>query len=308
MMADFSTTSEKIASSSNRLFSYSAESKDIYTRLESVIEEISEGSDSRVLSATESARAMEEMAAGNQRVAETSSMIAEKSLETTKEAEQGNVSIQEAIMQIEKVNESAHQSVISIKQLSDNSKEIIQIITLITEIAEQTNLLALNAAIEAARAGENGKGFAVVAEEVRKLAEQSANSAKQISHLIRALESDSSRSVDAMDKVNDEVASGITMVKDAGEAFDSILLATHQISEQIQELSAVSQQMSAGTEQVWASLDDMLKSVKDNVSNIEQLSSASKEQLQSTEKISSSAETLDRMSQELKEQTNKFVS
>ena len=110
-----------------------------------------------------------------------------------------------------------------IRHLEDQSKEIGKIIEVITGISDQTNLLALNAAIEAARAGEHGKGFAVVADEVRKLAEQSKESADQITTLVQEIQEHTDHAVTVMGKGTNEVELGITVVQDTGEGFKRIL-------------------------------------------------------------------------------------
>jgi methyl-accepting chemotaxis protein len=102
-----------------------------------------------------------------------------------------------------------------IRGLGERSKEIGEIVAVITKISSQTNLLALNAAIEAARAGEHGRGFAVVADEVRKLAEQSAQSAQQISELITHIQKETLNAVQSMDQATKEVQSGLDVVDSA---------------------------------------------------------------------------------------------
>lgn len=103
-----------------------------------------------------------------------------------------------------------------VKRLGERSKEIGQIVDVITDISNQTNLLALNAAIEAARAGEHGRGFSVVADEVRKLAEQSRQSADQIVQIVRQIHTETTQAIVAMEKGDREVEGGMILMKEAG--------------------------------------------------------------------------------------------
>ncbi|WP_310229071.1 methyl-accepting chemotaxis protein [Brevibacillus nitrificans] len=117
-----------------------------------------------------------------------------------------------------------------------------------TPISNQTNLLALNAAIEAARAGEAGRGFAVVADEVRKLAEQSSLSAKQITTLIASIQSETEHAVIVMDKSKREVTDGIEKVYEAGHSFERIQSAIEEVAEKIGQVSGATQDISTRKE------------------------------------------------------------
>ncbi|OAB33328.1 hypothetical protein PMSM_15075 [Paenibacillus macquariensis subsp. macquariensis] len=164
----------------------------------------------------------------------------------------------------------------------------------------------MNAAIEAARAGEHGRGFAVVADEVRKLAEQSKQSADQIVTIIHQVQIDTDLAIVSMEKGNQEVRNGTSVMQEAGEAFAKIIYSVRKVAEQISEVSASSEEMSASTQQVTASLFNMKDVAYLAYSNSESAAAASEEQLATMEEISSAVGALSQMAQELLEVTQRF--
>lgn len=138
------------------------------------------------------------------------------------------------------------QSIVAVKRVEEFSNEIIQMVTVITDISDKTNLLAMNAAIEAAHAGESGKGFAVVAQEVRKLAEDSSVSAKQISDHIK--------------KMVSLVINGVELSEGAGKALNIVGVDVKHTSQLIEEVSSAMDEQSAGTREVLGAITSLMDS------------------------------------------------
>jgi methyl-accepting chemotaxis protein-1 (serine sensor receptor) len=152
------------------------------------------------------------------------------------------------------------QVVETMKGINDSSKEIVDIIGVIDGIAFQTNILALNAAVEAARAGEQGRGFAVVANEVRHLAQRSADAAKQIKSLI-------STSVERVDQ-------GTILVDQAGVTMTEIVASIQRVTDIMSEISAASSEQSAGVAQVGEAVTQMDQATQQNAALVEESAAA----------------------------------
>lgn len=299
-------STEQVAASSEELMASAEQTTHATEQISSSIQEVANGAEIEGKSVEESSRAIQEIAIGVQRVASATSTVAEEAKETIKEANEGNKSIQKVIHQMDKIHESVNSTATVIKHLEERSKEIGKIIEVITGISDQTNLLALNAAIEAARAGEHGKGFAVVADEVRKLAEQSKESADQVTSLIQEIQEYTNNAVTVMGKGTNEVEYGITVVQETGQGFGRILQSIDEVSTQIQEISAVSEEISAGVEQVNASMEQVAEVAKNSSSNTQNVAASSEEQLASMEEITASSASLSKMAEELLMQTRQF--
>lgn len=306
LIGNVSATAVQVAASSEEL-SASTEQAAISTgHVTETIQEVATGAELQLQRTQESELAIEGMTVGIQRIAETSVAVAETSLQSALEAEQGNELIQQAERQMRMIVETVNEFAGGLNMLEQRSQEIGAIVEVITGIAAQTNLLALNAAIEAARAGEHGKGFAVVADEVRKLAEQSGHSAGRIEQLIQAIQEETSRATNSMEDVILEVQSGTNVVHVAGNAFHRILTAARQVSEQVQDVTASSQEMSAGSQEVAHAVEEVTRIARGSAGNALLVVASSEEQLAVIEEISRSAEALSQMALELQEKVGKF--
>lgn len=270
------------------------------------MEQVASGAQLQQTASEENAIALEEFARGIQSIVENTSSVAELANHSAIQAEQGNVTIVDAMEQMKSINQSVQTTESAVEQLHNHSQQIENIIDVITNIAGQTNLLALNASIEAARAGESGRGFSVVAGEVRKLAEQSSESAKQIAELIAEMQNSTQETVNAMAYVRQDVVSGMKAVAQAGQMFEHIMALVQQVTGQVQETSAATEQMSAGTEEITASVDEMAKIAAGTSSTVQSVAAASEEQLASVDTISASIGQLKQMAEELQEMVNRF--
>ncbi len=166
----------------------------------------------------------------------------------------------------------------TMSSISDSSKKIVDIISVIDGIAFQTNILALNAAVEAARAGEQGRGFAVVASEVRNLAQRSAAAAKEIKELIS----------DSVEKVG----AGTRLVNEAGKTMDEVVSSVKRVTDIMGEITAASTEQSQGIEQVNTAITQMDDVTQQNAALVEEAAAA--------------AESLEEQAQELAALMNTF--
>lgn len=166
--------------------------------------------------------------------AQESAQVARQSLEA---ADSGLKAVQNAIGGMNSIRDQIQDTSKRIKRLGESSQEIGEITELISDITEQTNVLALNAAIQAASAGEAGRGFSVVAEEVQRLAERSADAARQIAALVKAIQTDTQDAVAAMERSTQGVVEGARLSDSAGTALSEIDSVSRRLAELIEQIS-----------------------------------------------------------------------
>lgn len=307
LIRNVAETSEHVAAASEQLMASTEATSKVMEQISSSIQEVSEGANQQMATTSEGVTAMQGIAANLQHVADTTVQVSESSVATTQMAKEGNQSIGDAVTQMRAINEAVRSSSASLQQLNEFSQQVGKIIETITGIAEQTNLLALNAAIEAARAGDQGKGFAVVAEEVRKLAEESAASGREITKIIQAIQFNTTESVTSMAQVRTEATHGMSVIEKAGEAFAMILQATQNVSRQVQEVTAASEGISATTKEMTSAMVKMANIAETANRESQTIVAGSEEQLASVEEITASATALSKKAQELQHQLTQFT-
>lgn len=306
LVSQVSEAAGHVAASSEELSATAEQSAQATNQVATSITEVAHGAEKQVAAAGDASAIVEQMSAGIQQVAANANKVADISNKTADSANNGGKAVDTAVNQMINIEKTVTNSAQVVGKLGERSKEIGQIVDAIAGIAGQTNLLALNAAIEAARAGEQGRGFAVVAEEVRKLAEQSQEAAKQIADLIGEIQSDTEKAVVAMNEGTREVKVGAEVVNIAGRAFGEIATLINEVSEQVRDISAAIQQMASGSQQIVSSVRQVDVISKDVAGQTQTVSAATEEQSASMEEIASSSESLAQMAQELQRAVSKF--
>ena len=232
-----------------------------------------------------SAAAMTEMDASIRQVERNAEETRQLSEDAVKQAIEGGNSARANAEAMEGVRITVNEAAEALGKLGKRSEEIGKILGVIDEIAEQTNLLALNAAIIAAQAGEHGKGFAVVAEEIRRLAERTGSSTKEIAGLIGAVQGDVKNSMGKMQHGVKAVDEGVALSRRAGESLKVITGAAQKSSEMVGAIAAATREQAQGIRGVVSSVEQIR-------SLAEAISKATGEQAQGGSQIMQAVENM----------------
>ena len=306
LMKRVNESSEQLAASSEELTASADQSAQAANQVAVSITGVAHGAQKQLSVASDTSAVVQQMSASIQQVAANANEAAEQTAQVADKAKEGNKSVDKAVNQMAFIEQTVTASAQVVVKLGERSKEIGQIVDTISGIAGQTNLLALNAAIEAARAGEQGRGFAVVAEEVRKLAEQSQDAAKQIATLIGEIQGDTDKAVVAMDDGTREVKLGAEVVNESGKAFREITAMVTSVSDQTREISAAIEQMAIGSQQIVGSVKQIDELSKKASGEAQTVSAATEEQSASMEEIASSSQALAHLAMDLREAVSRF--
>jgi twitching motility protein PilJ len=217
------------------------------TAILAAAEQISADADRQADEVTNTSVAVEEMAASMSQVSKNAEASAEAARRAIEIAQNGDKSVRDTSEAMERINSAVQRTAEKMRTLARRSTEISEIINLINDVAAQTNLLSLNAAIEAAHAGEAGLGFTIVAEEIRKLAERSARSTRDVSKLIKAIQDETQEALAAMEDGMNVVREGSALSEQARQSLQGISGVVSQSARLIEEISAASEEQAKTT-------------------------------------------------------------
>ncbi|NMO77524.1 methyl-accepting chemotaxis protein [Niallia alba] len=306
LTSDLQIVSSTVTNHSNNLSKNTAENVSSITQMVKTIDQLATGN-------SEQAETMSEISKTLSGVVSLIDGIATKTSENVEQAAHSLESITEGQssvdIQTKKMEETLHVSNgvnHSINELKGMINQVTGFVGIITSIAEQTNLLALNASIEAARAGEAGKGFSVVADEIRKLAEETSNSASEITSIIEKTSEKTDLAVSNIEQSNKLVAEQKETLNITKEAFDKIRRMHEGIVDGFTQTAAAMKTVNKNSQTVSNQIQDLTSHVEEIAASTEEIAAVGQEQLASTEIIASAAKELDILAVQLNKQIKKF--
>lgn len=282
---EMAATIEEIAMSAEKLGEAVDEVSSSITEMASSIKEVGTSIVNLLDASTTTASSIAEMDATIKQVEKNAMNSASISETVRNDAETGKKAVLEAIAGMQAIRASSKITSEVVETLSLRVNDIGNILSVIDEVAEQTNLLALNAAIIAAQAGEHGKGFAVVADEIRELAERTSSSTREIAAVIKGVQEETCRAVDAISRAEESIETGEKLSLRSGTALEKIVSGAERAGIQVSEIAKATVEQARGSQ----SIREAMESVEEMVGNI---ANSAREHSRGTDMISASVERM----------------
>ncbi len=299
-------SAKQVADSAEQFSENSQQSAQTACSVAASISTVTQGAEAQVTALKQVSAVVEKMSASIEELVATANNMANVAESATAATASGRDAVHKAVTQMDNMVDAANKAKETSGEMERGSKQIGEIVELISNIAGQTNLLALNAAIEAARAGEQGRGFAVVAEEVRRLAEQSDRAAQQITELIRQNNQGINNVVSSIETAITNVNDGVAVVNSADAEFSQITGFVAEVASYVEVISQTLEQLAAGSQQIVLSVNAVETTCQETTGELQNVSAAVQEQSASVQEIASSCMALSNLAEQLTTQVNKF--
>lgn len=306
LIVDVKQSSQVVSDSTRQLASAVDESNQAMSSISNTVSDIAAGMHESARSVDDSTVSVKEVSESANSVARSSQLAVEDSTKAQGLAEKGSEAVQQIIVSINEVSESSIEVEKTITQLEISSNQIGDILDIISGISNQTNLLALNAAIEAARAGEHGRGFAVVAEEIRKLAEQSSSSAKDISVLVKGIQEKTNEVVHTVTIQENKIHSTVEKAQMIEKNIKDILYSINNVVIKINDIASASEEQAALAEQMLKTMNSVSNITEHAAKSATEISSSVEEQVSTLQEIGATIQEMSAMTKMLEDKINLF--
>jgi methyl-accepting chemotaxis protein len=274
MLNTLHSTSSQANSSSSSLTELAKRINVSAGEISQSMEQIAKGADLQTELVTKTSALINEMARSIERTSRSAEDAARSSAEASVVAQSGSQMAGKAVEKMRGVFEGIEKYSKRVFEFGERTKEIGNIVKVITEVAQQTHLLAINATIEAARAGDAGRGFAVVAEEIRQLAENTSRSAERIGGIVEEVTVGSEEAVRAVKDTSQHLSEGRDQLTSIIDALENIVTTVTSGSDRVQIISRLAREQIAGAEQTVKAIENISNVAQKNASSTEAVSQA----------------------------------
>ncbi|MBD0381778.1 methyl-accepting chemotaxis protein [Paenibacillus sedimenti] len=307
LVAQIADNALTLSASSEELLASSEQSSTAAKQVAESSQQLAIDFEKQFAGVNEASEAVHQMVGSTKRIDESAQEVAALAEQASSAAHNGKQSVISIAEQMREISDASQEVHGVVEALGKNAHEIGKIVGVINEIATQTNLLSLNAAIEAARAGEAGRGFAVVAGEVRKLAEQSSSSARDITNLVATIQRQINHAVVSMQAGASKVEQGLTISKQAQESFVHIEASVDKVNAKVDDVNQAIHRLALANVRIEEVMSVVSAVSETGISVSQEASAASQEQMATTEEIENSAKSLAGLAEELQLSLQKFT-
>lgn len=306
LVTQVASTAQSLAASSEQLSASSEQASNATAQVSQTIGQIASGTQQEVSAVSDTDGAVKEMLNSIRVADQTILEVTSEAAVNSRNAADGERAVGDVVKGMADLRYTIENASQQITGLAERSLEIGKVVELISEIADQTNLLALNAAIESARAGEHGRGFAVVAEEVRRLAERSQSSTKEIEVLIKTITNEVENTVLAINNGANGVSQMVALADQAGTSLQMISASVDNMAKSMEKITSATEQVKTSAEKVQGAMENISNITEETSASSEEVSAAAEEQNAVLDEVASNAHSLSTMAQTLTSLVGRF--